>query len=1381
MVKWQLPATAWTLGLSGLAVAQDWSAGALKDTRTPLSSNVVPGRYIVQLTPGTAAKRGLQGRDADVLVGQIESDLGYGARVRHDYTAVSGRFHAISIDVDHSTRQATAFSSTSSSSSTSAATSDEDVLADLKTLPGVAAVWPVTTVSLNHTAVNFGAAAADAAAGSRWNPHAATHVDELHARGITGAGQTVCVLDTGADTDHPALAGKIVGGTNMIAGEDASDIEDCAGHGTFVSSVIVADTADELGVAPGANVYMYKVFPGCEQSTSSDTIIAGLLAADADGCDIVSMSLGSAVSYSGSPESMVAAQVAAERLVVIAAGNDGAAGLYYASSPAAGKGVVAVASVESAQTLAWPATIVSSSGETLDIAYVTATGQSLNETVSVPLDFDAGSSCAPLNTDGTSDKAVVLQRGICNEELFQFRASIASGYGYYLLYDSYDQGVSYMTLSGSSDVVKLFAVTAASVGPWTYDQITAGNTLTLNIVAGADDVSFNSTLAGAGQVSYYTSWGPTFENDFYPAVAAPGGNVYGAVIGGGYNIESGTSFSTPYVAGLAALYFEATGSKDFGAFKSRLYASASLLAAYNEADGVSGSVVDSIAPLAQQGAGIVNAVKLVDYTTHITSDVLLALNDTDNRVATRTVTLVNTGPDTVVYTVQHQPAPGVDTRNQYWYPEPYYPPLLSSEQGGTGSVSASPATVTLGPGASADVQVTFTAPVDADVASGVLWSGKVTFVGDNDEAVSVAYSGIEASTYNWTPFPAQPPVFFYDSSTGILYPVNWQNWLYTPDTGNSPEIYFALRYGTHEYSFDLVGPDFTTDQFTYPPQDSASVGRDAWYGPIQQFPMVFPVRFSSVSYVKFQSFGNGTQVPSGQYRILSRALRMFGNPAVPADWQLYLSDTFWVQLGTTLPPGYNESVATLSSVPASALSTLSVPPTSLSQPGFTLSGAPTSVASSAAASTASSSGAFSTSLAASSSAPTSSATVSLPDRTVRLTPTGSPPAAPVDAFTNFGFTVRNAADGTVTTSTTIVDPGAFLHLHIQMAIAAALPTNNTQLSFMLPPEITSVVTTTSMVDSSFLPVGSSSFDDATGLYTLTIGAWGTTHTNITADFYLSCMIRSDYIPAMEAGTYIVEVAAPNGKTFESTLTYPPVDRSAIYKHVVPQVVSAFPQNVTEYVLYVEVPAALVLGQPPQPWALLEFTTAQTSSDGFDCDGVRVLLASKANNDLNDANQIILASAQDVTASPDTAIDCALRGLIIRYNATSASMADGDVLSFVVPGMNGNALISNINFPYQLTAESLADTADAADTADTADTTDTIGTTEVVADALAEVMTEVIAYETVTYYWRAAATPNTFFRGVTVTAPAPTGSGVPTLPAPAAVMPTWACHRWEREL
>ncbi|TPX17515.1 uncharacterized protein E0L32_003158 [Thyridium curvatum] len=1199
MAKWALAlkavAAACLLGAPG---ASAWTQQELNASRRPapaVAGPVVPGRFIVELEPGTQSRQRDLAARATTLLGDMKSK-GMDAEVKTDYSAVSGRFQGVSVEITNNKNAS---------------------IDDIKAIPGVADVWPVYSIALDDT-VNT------ADPSPKWNPHISTRVDELHKRGLTGRGQRVCVVDSGVDASHPALTGKVTGGKNLI--DDTRNFEDCLGHGTFVSSVIAGSTKDLTGVAPGAEIFMYKVF-GCENKVSNDLVLKGLLSADADACDIISMSLGSDIGYSGSILSRMASQIAKDRLVIIAAGNKGEIGPFYASSPASGRGVVSVASTDARQMLGWPATIVSSSGETFNLSYVTPDGSKLNESVTAPITLDPGDSCNP-EKYGRENQAVLVQRGICFiGKSYNFLTS--SGFGYYLIFDTYNQGVGYMSdVVNWNPSVHLFALTGAPVGAWVKKQVAAQYNLTLQIEIDANTAAFASDQPSAGQMSYFSSWGPSFENDFSPSVAAPGGLVYGAYPNNKFAVGSGTSFSTPYVAGVAALFY-AHVKKDFAEFSRRLSSTAALLPAYSAAQK---QVLGNVAPLAQQGAGLIDAVKVLDYRTVITSDRQISLNDTDNRVNTHTIRLQNTGDKAVTYKISHLPAATVQSRDKSLYPYVYYPPLLSGVEG---SIVA-PESITIAAGSTQDVVVTFNSPANSDGNSGAVWSGKVVFRGDNDEAVSVPYMGVQVSTYNWTPLEGAPLAFRYDTRDGYLYPVDWQSRPYKPAEYDSPEIYFALRYGTYEFSLDLVGQDYTTADFSYPLK--AGPESNQWRGPLRtqpdvwgsfvDFPSKFALRFNNVGFNKFQSFANGTKIPSGRYRILSRALRMFGDATNPKDWQLFLSDPFSIQLGNDPIPGLSTSSSASSTAsPTSTGGTTTVPTTTSATTTTTISSA-------------------------------SATTTSVPGITTTLTAV-SQPTGLANAFVDLSLYRKGTQQ-----SPDLFDTNSWLEIHVQISIPTRLY-EGTTVSFALPRALVDVAQS-SYVMSPGSMVGTAVFDKNSSLYTVTFNDWATWHKNIVGDFYIAARLDPAFQKEMVAGTYVVEMATV-GKTFYQPIYYRAIDRSRVYEYA-----REVPSNDGNklFAFNVEVPGSI------GPWKSVTFASSQTSGDdGFRCDQTRVNLGTSF-----DASNRIVEST-DVTNQ--TVKRCEVKAFRAVYDG---AIPKEEVLQFNMINMLGMRGYKSISMPYSLAVE-----------------------------------------------------------------------------------------------
>jgi subtilisin family serine protease len=77
---------------------------------------------------------------------------------------------------------------------------------------------------------------------------------------ITGSGQTVAVIDTGIDYNHPALAGRYVTGYDFTDNNDPLNPMDYNMHGTHVSGIIASTDATYGGVAPGVGIIGLKVF-----------------------------------------------------------------------------------------------------------------------------------------------------------------------------------------------------------------------------------------------------------------------------------------------------------------------------------------------------------------------------------------------------------------------------------------------------------------------------------------------------------------------------------------------------------------------------------------------------------------------------------------------------------------------------------------------------------------------------------------------------------------------------------------------------------------------------------------------------------------------------------------------------------------------------------------------------------------------------------------------------------------------------------------------------------------------------------------------------------------------------------------------------------------
>ncbi|MFF1392434.1 S8 family serine peptidase [Streptomyces sp. NPDC058287] len=175
------------------------------------------------------------------------------------------------------------------------------------------------------------------------------HAPEAWAAGYDGKGTKVAVLDTGVDTDHPDLKGRVAESKNFTDSEDAGDHQ---GHGTHTTSTVggtgAASDGKKRGVAPGTTLLNGKVLNDSGSGATS-WIIAGMQWAVDQGADVVSMSLGNPAQTDCTDPMATAteelAQSSKNTLFVIAAGNTGP-GNNTVSSPGCAPSVLTVGAVD---------------------------------------------------------------------------------------------------------------------------------------------------------------------------------------------------------------------------------------------------------------------------------------------------------------------------------------------------------------------------------------------------------------------------------------------------------------------------------------------------------------------------------------------------------------------------------------------------------------------------------------------------------------------------------------------------------------------------------------------------------------------------------------------------------------------------------------------------------------------------------------------------------------------------------------------------------------------------------------------------------------------------------------------------------------------------
>ncbi len=182
--------------------------------------------------------------------------------------------------------------------------------------------------------------------------------------GFDGSGVTIAVLDTGIDTRHPDLAGKVVDARNFSCPAsnincktpDPADINDKFGHGTHVASIAAgtgaASAGKRKGVAFGASLLNGKVLNDQGFGTFSGVMAGMQWAAAEKHASVVNMSLGGSPTDGQDPVSLLVNSLTKQfgTLFVIAAGNFG--GEQTVATPGAADAALTVGAVDKQDKLA---------------------------------------------------------------------------------------------------------------------------------------------------------------------------------------------------------------------------------------------------------------------------------------------------------------------------------------------------------------------------------------------------------------------------------------------------------------------------------------------------------------------------------------------------------------------------------------------------------------------------------------------------------------------------------------------------------------------------------------------------------------------------------------------------------------------------------------------------------------------------------------------------------------------------------------------------------------------------------------------------------------------------------------------------------------------
>ncbi|KAM7190151.1 Peptidase S8/S53 domain containing protein [Rhypophila sp. PSN 637] len=793
------------------------------------------------------------------------------------------------------------------------------------------------------------------------------NADKVHAAGFTGQGVKVGVVDSGIDFEHPAFGApgscygqsgcKVLGGYDYVgdAFPDGPAVEDdypndLSGHGTHVAGIIAGNGGGFKGIAPDAQLYIYRVF-GYTGGSGGDSILRSLCRAANDDVDIVNLSLGAGHGFT--PENDASADVASslvQKGVVVhyAAMNNGETGPFTINETPIHPDITMVASTDAPIRKfnlggpGWNHTVLASvngQDRSFTASFVRMGNETGNSVWSsdwplkpVSLDLnDNNQGCTPFDPATYPDfPAIILikQSSNCSYETQVQNAQIKG---------------NFITVFYRNDDKP--AVSPPNTLGVVYQISKAAGEAIVQIIQQGGSASVDWTLPDpivqpdpqGGAPSPFTSWGPTFDLAVTkPDVAAVGGNVLSAARGGGWVEMSGTSMATPMLSGIAALFISAHGGRQVWGnrtaymIKKRLIASARPMNWRTVRPLPSDPPVreTALAPVPQLGAGLVDAWHVINTTTQLSFD-NFALSDLARFKRDWSVDIENTGKTSLTYTFSLQPAGGFNMQSTS--NKGYLAPLSEiTPKSYVPSVTFPTGTFTVAAGQKKKASFRFTAPTGMDQSLLPIYSGNVVIKASNGQSFVVPYTGAAFDVrqqLRGKMFPNGFPKQVSGPQHQDIAAYHTYNFDLTPSVASYPNVTMHLKYGTSELRWDIFKSGWKESQWVYPPVPGQNnyVGSATYYYDTTKTPVFdpatlnkeavwdFPIRnharthlpkglgdtldsLEASRYMWFGKLGNDVgYIAPGKYVMRFAALVPNGDPKKAADWTVWKTPEITVQ------------------------------------------------------------------------------------------------------------------------------------------------------------------------------------------------------------------------------------------------------------------------------------------------------------------------------------------------------------------------------------------------------------------------------------------------------------------------------------------------------